>query len=85
MLARSGRREHGANVRCVTVPNILSFWQILGEIEVNEEGWRASFARCLRARAASNSMGCVWNILSVPAASVPAGVTHAVPKSRLSS
>jgi len=62
-----------------------SFWQILGDIEVNEEGWGASFARSLRARAASNSLGCVWEILSVPAASVPAGDPCAVPKSRLSS
>jgi hypothetical protein len=62
-----------------------SFLQILGAIEVNEEGWRAFFARSLRARAVFNSMGCVWDIPIVPAAYVPYGDPCAVPKSRLSS
>ena len=57
----------------------MSFWQILVEIEVNEEGWRASFARSLRARAVSKSMGYVGNTVCVPAVSAPHRVPHAEP------
>jgi hypothetical protein len=56
-----------------------SIWQILGKSEVNEWGRRASFARSLRARAVSDSMGYVWDTVRVPAVSAPHSVPPAPP------
>jgi hypothetical protein len=52
---------------------------------VNEVACDACSARSVAGAAFSNSIGCVGYTVSILASSVPAGVTHAVPQSRLSS